>query len=451
MGNEINRRDFLKAAGAGIVGAAGLGSLAGCGNGPAKENAEGGRMEYRIAPDGSKVSLLGYGCMRWPMIKDSEGKDVIDQEAVNEMVDYAYSHGVNYYDTSPAYLQGQSEAAAGTALSRYPRDTYYIATKMSNFNVWTREASLKIYHDSMEQLRTDYFDYYLLHAIGSGGVKAFEDRYVNNGMMDFMLKEREAGRIRHLGFSFHGKQDAFDHFLSLHDKYHWDFVQIEMNYLDWEHAKVPRNVNADYLYEELDKRELPIVVMEPLLGGRLASVPERLAEMMKEREPEKSIASWAFRFCGSYPRILTVLSGMASMDPLIENVETYSHFQPLTDEEKDFLKVIAGLMADYPTVGCTDCKYCMPCPYGIDIPGIFKHYNTHVNEGTIAQSSEQLGFARLKRKYLTSYDKAIETVRQADHCIGCGQCEPHCPQSIQIPHELHRIAAYIEKLKRGTL
>ena len=255
MGNEINRRDFLKAAGAGIVGAAGLGSLAGCGNGPAKENAEGGRMEYRIAPDGGKVSLLGYGCMRWPMIKDSEGKDVIDQEAVNEMVDYAYSHGVNYYDTSPAYLQGQSEAAAGTALSRYPRDTYYIATKMSNFNVWTREASLKIYHDSMEQLRTDYFDYYLLHAIGSGGVKAFEDRYVNNGMMDFMLKEREAGRIRHLGFSFHGKQEAFDHFLSLHDKYHWDFVQIEMNYLDWEHAKVPSNVNADYLYEELDKRE----------------------------------------------------------------------------------------------------------------------------------------------------------------------------------------------------
>ena len=170
--------------------------------------------------------------------------------------------------------------------------------------------------------------------------------------MDFMLKEREAGRIRHLGFSFHGKQDAFDHFLSLHDKYHWDFVQIEMNYLDWEHAKVPRNVNADYLYEELDKRELPIVVMEPLLGGRLASVPERLAEMMKEREPEKSIASWAFRFCGSYPRILTVLSGMASMDPLIENVETYSHFQPIdgkgpieTDKFRRIERVASGVIS----------------------------------------------------------------------------------------------------------
>ena len=242
MSKNINRRDFLKTAGAGLVGA-GAASLTGCSSSGNKDGDKGpGQMEVRTAPDGGKVSLLGYGCMRWPMVKGPDGKDVIDQEAVNEMVDYAYSHGVNYYDTSPAYLQGQSEAAAGEALSRYPRNSYYIATKMSNFNVWTAEASLKIYRDSMEQLRTDYFDYYLLHAIGSGGVKAFEERYVDNGMMDFMLKEREAGRIRHLGFSFHGRKEAFDHFLTLHDKYHWDFVQIEMNYLDWEHAKVPRNV-----------------------------------------------------------------------------------------------------------------------------------------------------------------------------------------------------------------
>lgn len=451
MSKNINRRDFLKTAGAGLVGA-GAASLTGCSSSGNKDGDKGpGQMEVRTAPDGGKVSLLGYGCMRWPMVKGPDGKDVIDQEAVNEMVDYAYSHGVNYYDTSPAYLQGQSEAAAGEALSRYPRNSYYIATKMSNFNVWTAEASLKIYRDSMEQLRTDYFDYYLLHAIGSGGVKAFEERYVDNGMMDFMLKEREAGRIRHLGFSFHGRKEAFDHFLTLHDKYHWDFVQIEMNYMDWQHAKVPRNVNADYLYEELDKREIPITVMEPLLGGRLASLPENLSAMLKEREPEMSVASWAFRFAGSYPRVLTVLSGMSSMDPLIENVETYSHFKPLTDKEIELLKEIAGLMSDYPVVGCTDCKYCMPCPYGIDIPGIFKHYNTCVNEGTIAQSREQEEFRRLKRAYLVGYDRAVETVRQADHCIGCGQCEPHCPQSIQIPHELHRIATYIEKLRRGTL
>lgn len=451
MSNNINRRDFLKVAGAGIAGS-GIASLPGCSS-PADEKhttAE-GRMEYRTAPDGNKISLLGYGCMRWPMIKGEDGKDVIDQNAVNEMVDYAYKHGVNYYDTSPAYLQGQSEAAAGTALSRYPRDTYYLATKLSNFNVFTREASLKMYYDSMEQLRTEYFDYYLLHAIGGGGVKVFNDRYVDNGMMDFMLKEREAGRIRHLGFSFHGKQEAFDEFMKLHDKYHWDFVQIEMNYLDWEHAKAPSNVNADYLYEELDKREIPVTVMEPLLGGRLASLPENLATKLKERKPDKSVASWAFRFAGTYPRVLTVLSGMTCMDHIIDNVETYSHFEPLNDSEIEFLKMIAGLMSDYPTVGCTNCKYCMPCPYGIDIPGVFKHYNSCVNEGTIPQSREQEQFKKLKRAYLVSYDRAVETVRQADHCISCGQCVSHCPQSIKIPHELQRIAAYVERLRQEKL
>ena len=172
---------------------------------------------------------------------------------------------------------------------------------------------------------------------------------------------------------------------------------------------------------------------------------------MKEREPQMSIASWAFRFCGSYPNILTVLSGMSSMDPLIENVETFSHFKPLNDEEKAFLMEMANLMEDYPTVPCTACSYCMPCPYGIDIPTIFRHYNDHVNSGEIAQSCEQDHFQRLKRRYLVSYDRAVETVRQADHCIGCGQCRPKCPQSIDIPRALRHIDRYVEKLKRETL
>ena len=239
----------------------------------------------------------------------------------------------------------------------------------------------------------------------------------------------------------------------MHDRgeVHWDFVQIQLNYVDWKHAKVPRNVNADYLYEELVKRNIPATIMEPLLGGRLAKLPEAVAARLKEREPEKSVASWAFRFCGSYPGVLTVLSGMSSMDPLIENVETFSHFKPLTEEEISFLQEMADLMEDYPTVPCTDCTYCMPCPYGIDIPTIFRHYNDAVNSGDIAQSCEQEHFQRLKRRYLVSYDRAVETVRQADHCVGCGQCKPHCPQSIDIPHELRRIDRYIENLKRETL
>lgn len=453
MSGFMDRRDFLKTAGAGAL-AVGTTSLTGCSFSSDKRAEVSGdaEMQMRTSPkNGEKVSLLGYGCMRWPMKKGEDGKDHIDQESVNEMVDYAYRNGVNYYDTSPAYLQGQSEEAAGIALSRYPRESYYIATKLSNFNNFSREAGLKMYRDSQEALRTDYFDYYLLHAIGTSGFEGFEERYINNGLLDFLLEEREAGHIRNLGFSFHGRKEVFDQFMALHEKYHWDFVQIEMNYVDWKHAKVPENVNADYLYDELTKRNIPATIMEPLLGGRLAKLPAAIAEKMKEREPQMSIASWAFRFCGSYPNILTVLSGMSSMDPLIENVETFSHFKPLNDEEKAFLMEMANLMEDYPTVPCTACSYCMPCPYGIDIPTIFRHYNDHVNSGEIAQSCEQDHFQRLKRRYLVSYDRAVETVRQADHCIGCGQCRPKCPQSIDIPRVLRHIDRYVEKLKRETL
>ena len=455
---HMDRREFIKISGAGALAmgasACAPGGVKGgsdaTGNGSASG---GGEMEYRVNPrNGDKVSLLGYGCMRWPMIKGRDGeRDKIDQETVNELVDYAYKHGVNYYDTSPAYLQGQSEIAAGIALSRYPRDSYYIATKLSNFGDSSPEGSKQMYYDSFRYLQTDYYDYYLLHSIGNGGVPAFNRRYVDNGMMDFLMKEREAGRIRNLGFSFHGTQPAFDEFLKMQDKYHWDFVQIEMNYLDWRHARVPRNVNAEYLYEELDKRKLPIVIMEPLLGGRLARLSDSVVERLKAREPDLSVASWAFRFVGSYPRVLCTLSGMTSMDPLMDNVKTFSGFKPLNQDEIDFILKTADIIAEYPTVNCNDCKYCMPCPWGIDIPGIFLHYNEMVNSGDIATSKAQEDYKKLKRRYLVSYDRAVETLRQANHCVGCKTCEPHCPQSIEIPKELQRIDHYIEALRRDTL
>ncbi|MBR6415799.1 MAG: aldo/keto reductase [Bacteroidales bacterium] len=460
MEKNINRRDFIKAAGAGAL-ATGATILTGCGSSDTKkttavvttnDNPISDGMPYHINEhNGDKVSILGYGCMRWPMIKDKDGKDVIDQEKVNELIDVAMANGVNYYDTSPAYLQGQSEKASGIALNRYPRKSYYLATKLSNFSVFTREASEKMYHDSFEQMETDYFDYYLLHNIGNGGYQAFARRYEENGIMDFLLKEREKGNIRQLGFSFHGNQEGFEQVIALHEKYHWDFVQIQMNYVDWRHADGVRNVNAEYLYEELDKRELPITIMEPLQGGRLSRVPENVAKAMKERSPEKSIASWAFRFVGSYPRVLTALSGMTYMEHLQDNLDTFLHFQELNQDEKDFLEQMAILIKEFPTVDCNDCKYCMPCPYGIDIPEIFKQYNNCVNEGKFPQSVEQENYRKLKRQYLLSYDRAIPTLRQADHCIGCGQCMPHCPQSIRIPTELQRIDRYVENLRQNTL
>ena len=446
----MKRRDFIKITGAATLAAA-------CAPKTEKKttSVEGPeQMLMRENPkNGDLVSALGFGCMRWPMIKDADGKDVIDQEAVNEMVDYALEHGINYFDTSPAYLQGQSEKAAGIALSRHPRESYYIATKLSNFGDASAEASIQMYKDSFKQLKTDYFDYYLLHSIGRGGKDAFNKRYVDNGLVPFLLEEKKAGRIRNLGFSFHGAKHEFDYFMEMFDSGEmvWDFVQIEMNYVDWTHADGVRNVNADYLYKELDKRGLPIVIMEPLLGGRLARVPESISRHMKEREPDKSVASWAFRFCATYPRVLCVLSGMTNMEPLKENCQTFGHFQPLTEEELAFLEEMATQMMEFPMVNCTDCKYCMPCPWGIDIPGTFQHYNRAITDGTYAQNTTQKNYAKLKKAYLVSYDRAVATVRQADHCITCGECLSHCPQSINIPKQLKRIAKYVDDLKQDNL
>ena len=394
------------------------------------------------------VSLLGYGCMRWPTYKAEDGKQKIDQQKVNELVDYAISHGVNYFDTAPVYLEGDSERATAEALSRYPRSSYLLATKLSNFGDWTYESSKEMFRRSLEIFNTGYVDYYLLHSIGSGA--DFERRFGSTGIMDFLLKEREQGRIRNLGFSFHGAREGFDELMALHSKYHWDFVQIQMNYVDWAHAGA-RNTNAQYLYTKLDSMDIPIVIMEPLRGGRLADLPAAISDKMKAREPSKSLSSWAFRFVGSFPRVMCILSGMTYMEHLEDNVKTFSSFKPLNSEELDFLAEVADQLETYPLIRCTGCQYCMPCPYGLNIPAIFKFYNDNVNAGTYVSSREQEDYARLRRNYLRSYNKTIEPDRQADHCIGCGKCARECPQHIAIPRELRRIDEYIESLKQQTL
>ena len=374
---------------------------------------------------------------------------------MNELVDYALAHGVNYFDTSPAYCKGFSERATGIALSRHPRDKYFIATKLSNFSpdTWSREASVAMFRNSLKELQTDYVDYLLLHAVGIGqGMQEYEDRYVKNGVLDFLLQEREAGRIRNLGFSYHGDIRVFDYLLSRHDEYKWDFVQIQLNYLDWKYAsKNDGNTNAEYLYGELERRGIPAIVMGPLLGGRLSNVPDRIVARLKQREPERSVASWAFRFAGSFPGVLTVLSGMTRMEHLQDNLLTYCPLKPLTDDEFHFLQETATEMMKFNTIPCNQCNYCMPCPYGLDIPAILSHYNKCLNEGNLPVTSENADYRRARRAFLVGYDRSVPKLRQASHCIGCNQCSPHCPQGIDIPKELHRIDAYVEQLKQETL
>ena len=457
---NISRRSFLKLFGGGAVTTAAV--LTGCQDKKAAEISNEyknqvepavGKMTYRTNPTtGDKVSLLGYGMMRLPMV---DGTEDFDQEMINQQVDYAIDHGLNYFDTSPVYCRGLSERCTGIALSRHKRSDYFVATKLSNFNeqFWPKEKSIEMYHQSMKELQVSYIDYYLLHSVGGGGMENFSKRYIENGMMDYLVEERKAGRIRNLGFSYHGDVEVFDWLLSQHDKYHWDFVQIELNYLDWDFANEinDRNTDAHYLYDELQKRGIPSVVMEPLLGGRLVSLPQYLMTELKQRAPERSVASWAFRYAGTPEGVLTVLSGMTYMEHLKDNLLSYCPLTPLTDEEMRYLDdEIAHKIVGLENIPCNDCQYCMPCPYGIDIPAIFVHYNKCKNEGSLPMGVGDSEYRKHRRQYLISLDRVVPRDRQPDHCIQCGQCEPHCPQNIKIPRELAKIDHMIEELKQNN-
>ena len=467
---KINRRSFIKLFGAGAASTIAVG----CKNqNNTSENLQEppvGKMTYRTTPTTKdKVSILGYGMMRLPTTKqagisrqtEAEEKEEVDQDMVNRQIDYALEHGVNYIDTSPIYTEGKSEHHTGIALHRHPHKSFFIATKMSNIDSFSREDSIMMFNNSLKELQVDYIDYYLLHAIGGQDkehdpMSLFNARFIDNGVLDFLLDKKRQGIVRNLGFSFHGDQQVFDHALNMHDKgkVKWDFVQIELNYLDWKYAHIinEANVNAEYLYQELRKRGIPAIIMEPLLGGRLSNVPRKIATELKKRNPEASVASWAFRYAATFPGTLTLLSGMTYMEHLKDNLRTLCPLKPLTKEEMLFLENdIAKQIYDQNTIPCNDCKYCMPCPYGIDIPGIFTHYNKCINESNVPRTTKDPEYAKQRRAFLIGYDRSVPKLRQSDHCIGCGLCIHSCPQHIEIPDELHKIADYIEELKQDIL
>lgn len=468
----MNRRDFLKSLGAGTLATAAI--AAGC-DSPNKTQAEGfelgevptDQMTYRTGTHGEKVSVLGYGQMRLPTVEEGNRDSDLDQDRINELTDYALSHGVNLFDTAPRYCKARSEAAIGIALSRHNRDEYLISTKLSNMSPDTLsfEGSKAMFEESLRRLQTDHVDFYMLHCVGlpckgvdgetMDPMTAFKVRFEENGMLDWLMEQRKLGRIRNLGFSYHGDVKVFDYALSLHGKVHWDHVLIQHNYINWQHAGDlaedgdSGDANSEYLYTQLAERNIPVFVMEPLLGGQLANLPQFAVDELKRRAPQASLASWAFRFAANQPRILTVLSGMTYMEHLQDNIRTLSPHKPLSEDELKMLADIANRYAGMSLVPCTGCQYCMPCPYGLDIPGIFAHYNKMLNEGNAikdlaedASSEERRAYRKARRAYLKNYNKAVDPDRQAEHCIACGRCLSECPQQINIPRQM----AMIEKL-----
>ncbi len=412
-------------------------------------------MTMRPAGNGPAVSLLGFGMMRLPTIDGGTARDggTIDQEKTNHLVDRAIEAGVNYFDTSPVYCSGQCERVTGIALSRHPREKWVVAAKLSNFNskFWPLAKSQEMFANSLRELKTDYIDFYLLHAIGGGGMKNFSARYLDNGALDWLLKERERGRIRNLGFSFHGAKEVWDWAMANHGKYHWDFVQIQMNYVDWRHASTlnPRNLNAEKLYADLVERNIPAVVMEPLLGGRLARFNVGVARCLAGLDPAASMAKWAFRFVGSPAKVMTVLTGISRAEHLEEDIQIFSPLKPLDKAEQQAMARAGDAFIEDRTVPCNECAYCMPCPYGLDIITILSVYNAALVEKRLPDPDDpdSRDFAANSRRFLAEYESAIEPLRRAEHCTGCARCRPHCPQAIDIPREIRRIDELVRRLK----
>lgn len=370
-------------------------------------------MEYRKYKNTEeKVSLLGFGAMRLPLLPDGKDRD-IDYARSGEMVDYAYKNGVNYFDTAWPYHAGQSEFFIGEALKKYPRDSFYLASKMPVWDLKSEADASRIFEEQLQKCQVEYFDYYLVHSLSYTNY-AYTRKY---HVYDVLQKKKEEGKIKHLGFSFHDTPELLAEIL---EDYKWDFAQIQLNYLDWQ------NQDAKSQYELIEKAGIPCVVMEPIRGGALASLPKEAASILSAADKTASMASWAMRYVGSLPNVLTVLSGMSDLSQVKDNVATMMDFKPLTSEEYALIEQAAEAYRKAGTVPCTGCRYCMDCPVGVDIPGVFVAYNDY------SKSKDPFTF---EREYGFLSDE-----QKADKCIACGMCVPKCPQGIDIPANMSEIA-----------
>lgn len=356
-----------------------------------------------------ELTCLGMGNMRLPQ-KDGE----IDYDKAEAMIDYLYAKGVNYYDTAYFYHGGKSETFLNQALiKRYPRDTYYVADKLPVGVIETTEDITRIFDIQMERLGVEVVDYHLLHALN----KASWEKAKRLGIDEFQRDLKRQGIVRHIGFSFHDSPDVLEQIL---DEGEWDFVQLQLNYLDW------FKYDAKKLYESCEKRNLPIIVMEPIRGGSLATLHSDVEAIFKAARPDASLASWALRWVSDLPMVKVILSGMTEMSHCTDNVATFEANEALTPEDHVVIATVMEALDKLPTVPCTDCKYCNECPMEIDIPGLFTKYNNYLTFGQKWQ---------LTGAYLENTDVA----KQANVCISCGTCEAACPQRIEIIDEIARI------------
>ncbi len=366
------------------------------------------------------LSALGMGTMRLPVIDGDDSR--VDEEKAAEIIDYAMAHGINYYDTAWGYHGGNSETAVGNALKKYPRNSFYLATKFPGYDLSNMGKAEEIFEKQLEKCGVEYFDFYLFHNVCEMNIDAYlnEEKY---GTFAYLMKQKENGRIRHLGFSAHGSCEVMKRFLDAYGE-HMEFCQIQLNYIDWSFQDGKEKV------ELLREHQIPIWVMEPLRGGRLAKLPEAEEKRLKELRPGEEIPAWAFRFLQSIPNVTMVLSGMSSFDQVKDNINTFETEKPLSQEEMKELLDIAhrALQGILP---CTACHYCVShCPNGLDIPKLLELYNEHsfTGGGFIAPMALM----------------AIAPEKQPTACIGCRSCEAVCPQQIKIADAMSDFAAQLK-------
>ena len=368
---------------------------------------------------GSTIKKLGFGLMRLPMVGDE-----VDIEQVKVMVDQFIAKGFTYFDTAYGYIGGKSEEAVKPALvDRYPRESFQLATKLPAWaGPTTAQEARDMLTTSLKRTGAGYFDYYLLHNLGDDRTAAFE-RF---GIWDYLAEKKAQGVIKNLGFSFHDKADELDRLLTLHPE--MDFVQLQINYADWESP----TVESRKCYEVARRHGKPIIIMEPVKGGSLAQLPEATANPMIKANPDASLASWAIRYAASLPGVITVLSGMSDIPQMNDNLSYMENFKPLTEKEHAVIAQVQKALAESDQIPCTSCQYCVKdCPAQINIPGVFKAMNNYLLYSNLSGAKGNYSFG-------------TRVGGKASDCIACGQCEEVCPQHIAIIDELKRAAQLLE-------